>query len=141
MSNNRLVFSGLDELRAVLRRLPEECAVEAGKIIEGEANAAAAEMRQKYPVRTGNLMQGVVVTRVDRGKYAAGAIVKNRARHAHLWEFGSQVRFTKRGANRGAMPEPPNPVFVPAMVRARTRMYQALRDLLTRKGLSVTGEP
>lgn len=139
MSNNRLVLDGMAELRAALRALPAELASEAGRIIEGEANAAVSEMRQQYPVRTGRLMQGTVVSRVDRGKFAAGAIVKNTAKHAHLFEFGTQTRQNAIGANRGAMP--PGNVFVPAMIRARRRMYRALAALLERNGLTVTGEP
>lgn len=139
MSNNRLVFDGMSELRAALRQLPAELAGEAGRIIEGEANAAVTEMRQAYPVRTGRLMQSTVVSRVNRGKYASGAIVKNTSKHAHLFEFGTQTRQNAIGANRGAMP--PGNVFVPAMIRARRRMYRALAALLERKGMTVTGTP
>ena len=139
MSNNRLVFRGLDELRAALRRLPDELTMEASRIVEGAANGAAADIKAAYPVRTGNLRDHIVVTHREKGKWAAGAIVKNTAKHAWMFENGTQARHNAIGANRGSMP--PGHVFIPRVIKARRLMYQQLRDLLERKGLRVTGEP
>ena len=138
MAGNRLVFDGLDELRAALRRLPEELAGEAQHEVEGAANGAAADIKRAYPVRTGRLRDGVTVTHMHQGKYHAGAIVKNRAPHAALFEYGTQARHTSIGANRGVMP--PGNVFVPPIIRARHRMYQRLAEMLKRHGLVVTGD-
>jgi len=135
--SNRLVFDGLDELREALRNLPAELAGEASHIVEGAANGAAADIKAAYPVRTGNLRDHLTVTHVDQGKYSAGAIVKNTAKHAALFEFGTQARHTDIGANRGSMP--PGRVFITRAIKARRQMYTALKDLLVRKGLLVSG--
>lgn len=138
MSSVQFKFEGLDELKAALRNLPEELTAEAGYIIEGAANAAAVDIKGAYPVRTGNLRNGVHVTHFSRGRFSAGAIVKNTAKHAHIFERGTQARHNAIGANRGSMP--PGNVFIPRIIRARRRMWQQLKELLTRKGLLVTGE-
>jgi len=135
---NRLVFDGLSELREALRNLPAELAGEAQHIVEGAANGAAASIKAAYPVRTGNLRDHLTVTHVDQGKYSAGAIVKNTAKHAALFESGTQARHTDIGANRGSMP--PGHVFIPRVTKARRQMYTVLKDLLVRKGLLVSGD-
>ena len=137
MSNNRLKFEGLDELRASLRRLPAELRGEAQNIVVAHANQAALEIKQKYPSRTGKLRDGVEVVALESGDRVAGAIVRNKAKHAFIFENGTQARHNDIGANRGSMP--PGHVFIPAMIRARRRMYDALRELLRRKGLRVIG--
>lgn len=136
MSHNRLVFDGLAELRAALRQLPQELTGEGSHIVEGAANGAAAEIKGKYPRVTGHLIDGVEVDFVH-GQFVAGAIVRNKAKHAFIFENGTQVRHTELGANRGAMP--PGHVFVPAMIRKRRRMYEDLKAMLTRHGLQVSG--
>lgn len=138
MSRNRLVFEGLNELKAALRDLPDNLIGEASNIVEGAANGAATEIRSKYPHRTGNLRDGVTVTHFDGGRFSAGAIVKNTAKHAHIFEIGTQARHTAIGANRGSMP--PGHVFVPAVIKARRGMFAALKDLLVRNGLVVSGD-
>jgi len=129
----------MKELREALRRLPEELTGEAGHIVEGIANGAASEIRRAYPSRSGRLIGGVVVTKFERGKVAAGAIVKSSAPHAHLFEFGTSSRRTGRGWNRGQMPDAPESErMVPIVVKARRRMYSLLADLLRRTGFVVS---
>ena len=136
----RLVWNGLSEFKAALRTLPEELTGEASRIVEGAANGAAADIKQAYTVvKTGNLRDGLIVTHVDRGKYHAGAVVKNLAKHSHLYEYGTEMRHTDAGWSRGRMP--PKPTFVPRVIRARARMYEALADMLRRHGLTVSGRP
>lgn len=137
MSQNRLVFIGLNELRAAMRALPTEATGEASNIINAEANAAAVEIRSAYGShrRSGRLQGGVIVTHVDHGKFYAGAAVKSSAKHASLFENGTQARHTAIGANRGSMP--PGHVFVPAIARSRRRLFRSLKALLERKGLLV----
>lgn len=130
-----LTFTGLDELRAAMRELPETLTAEASHIIEAAANGAAADIKAAYPVRTGNLLDHLTVTHFDQGRYVAAALVKNTSKHAWLVENGSQARHTAIGANRGSMP--PAHVFVPRVMRARRRMYEELVALLERNGLTV----
>ena len=138
MSNNRFRLDGFAELRTALRSLPKELVVEAQRIIEANANGAAATIKAAYPVRSGNLRDGVYVRRSEVSTFAGGAIVVNAAKHAHLYEFGTQVRrVDKTGQNGGAMP--PNPTFIPVMQRKRQQMYEQLIELLERNGLTVTG--
>lgn len=132
-----VTWSGLDELRAELRRLPAELAADAGAIVLKAAESAKAEIVAAYPKRTGNLAGHVTVSASSKGLYGAGAIVRNSAKHAWIFENGTQARHTSIGANRGAMP--PGHVFLPAVIRKRRDMYAALKDLLVRHGLTVSG--
>jgi hypothetical protein len=140
VSRNRLVLNGMAEFRAALRNLPETLAGEAAHIVEGAANGAAADVKRRYPIQSGHLVGGVQVTHFDNGRVAAGAIVKSGAKHSHLYEYGTRRRQTAKGANRGAMPKASDATaMIPAIVRARKRMYAELADLLRRAGFQVTG--
>lgn len=142
MSNNRLELQGLAELRAALRNLPKVLTGEASHVVEGAANGAASTVKSNYARgKTGNLIEGVVVEHGSFGQFAAGAIVKSKAKHAWIYENGTQVRHTAKGAHRGVMPapSPPGRAFIPVMIKARKQMYLKLADLLKRHGLQVTG--
>lgn len=138
MANNRIVFSGLEELRAALTKLPEDLKNEAKSIVRGAADEAAYEVRQKYPRGTGNLRNGVRVTSQASGSFGVGATVRNDAPHAWIFENGTQTRRTRRGWNRGVMP--PGRVFVPTMRKHRRAMYEELKVTLRSHGLLVTGD-
>lgn len=140
MSNNRLRFDGLQELRADLRRLPKELRDEAEEIVFDSAEDAAREIRAGYEAhrRSGELAEKVEVQQLKgEGTAFAGALVQNKSKLAFIFENGTQARHTAIGANRGAMP--PGHVFVPAVIKARKSMYNRLRELLRTKGLKVTG--
>jgi hypothetical protein len=136
-------IDGLAELIVELQSLPDHLVGEAGHIVEGAANAAAFEIRSAYGRHrvTGNLQEHVVLEQVSGGRYGVKYRVKSTARHAVLFEIGTQARHTKTGANRGVMPaggsRPPQPIFVPVMQRRRRRMYSELAQLLERQGLTV----
>lgn len=133
-------WSGLEELKRDLRNLPEDLAGEAGHIVEEAANGTAVDVKRGYAAhrRSGRLAGGVTVTHFEAGKYSAGAIVKNSAPHAYIFEVGTQARHTAIGANRGSMP--PGNVFIPAAQKNRRRMYDRLKDMLVRFGAVVTGD-
>ncbi len=137
MSNNRLKFDGLQELKKSLRDLPFQLHGEAENEVDAEANQAALEIRQAYKIRSGALVQGVVVERVERSRFFAGRRVVSKSPLAMIYENGSQVRHTALGWNRGRMP--PAHVFIPAMIRHRKEMYERLRDVMRRHGLKVIG--
>jgi hypothetical protein len=134
---NRFRWTGLDELREELRNLPQDLTAEASDIVNQSAEGAAEFIRAAYPERTGNLKRGVVVVHQEAGKWGAAKIVKNTAKHAYIFENGSQARHNAIGANRGAMP--PGNVFVPRIVRARQQMYRTLAAMLETHGLKVSG--
>jgi hypothetical protein len=142
VSGVRLEFKGLAELKQQLRNLPANLAAEAGRITEASANAAAVAIRTAYPTGpTGNLKSGVTVTRFEKGKLAAGSIVKNTAKHATIFEVGTQARhyFTKKGKKKSVGKMPPGRVFVPIAIEKRRQMYEQLVAMLERNGLKVSG--
>lgn len=138
MSNNRLELEGLEEFHRALRRLPENLANEAGDIVLAHAEEAKREVQSAYPEGpTGNLRARVGVER-NKSKFGSSAILKARARHASIFEFGTRQRTTNAGANRGVMPKAqPSEAFIPKAIRARRRMTMALVILLERAGFQV----
>lgn len=136
-SNNRLVIEGLDELRQALRSLPARLREEAGRIVVKRAESAKQQAVATYEAhaRTGNLARGVTITH-DYSQYGQVAIVRSRAKHAWMFENGTQARHTGLGANRGAMP--PAHAFIPAMVRERRAMNDELIEIVRREGLQVS---
>jgi len=137
--SNVLTIEGLAELREELQRLPAELTADASGIIEGAADAAETDIEAAYPERSGNLRKGVGVTRTRAGEFAAAAVVFNRAKHAYIFELGTQARHTDIGANRGSMP--PGRVFIQRTMRHRAGMYGDLKQMVEAHGLEVSGEP
>lgn len=133
----RVTWDGLAELREQLRNLPADLTDEARDIVTDTANAAAAEVEAGYPSRTGDLRSKVRVVVEHGGQFGVSVVVKNTSPLAQIFESGTQARHTALGANRGAMP--PGRVFVPVMVRRRRVMYERLQEILTRRGLTVSG--
>jgi len=130
-------IEGLAELREALRRLPEELRDEARETITREAHAAKDEIYSAYPDHSGNLRDHLYVSETAGGRFGAAAVVRNTAKHAWIFENGSQTRQTAIGANRGAMP--PAHLFIPTVIRHRRVMYRSLADLMRAKGLQVSG--
>jgi hypothetical protein len=116
MSDNRFVFSGLDELRAELRAMPADMTGEASHEVEGAANGAAADIMAIYGAHhvTGHLQDSVFVIE----------------RH---WVSGKST-----GTMWGKTP--PTHAFVKTMIAARRKMYDRLKNLLVRHGLTVSGD-
>jgi hypothetical protein len=137
VSHNRLRFDGLEELKAALRSLPADLTGEGGHIVEAETNAAEGQIKRGYPVRTGHLRDGVS-SEIKTTGFSVSGIVKNTARHAYIFENGTQARHNEIGANRGSMP--PGHVFIPTVIERRRVMYAELKDLLVRHGLKVSGD-
>lgn len=140
MSNNRLRFTGLDELRASLRRLPADLRDDAQVIVFEKATAAGDDILAGYAKhdKTGELSQGLQVQQLSGGGTAfAGSIIQNKSKIAFIFENGSQTRQTASGANRGSMP--PAHIFIPAVIRRRREMYDELRAMMQTHGLKVVG--
>lgn len=128
---------GLSELRAALRKLPGDLTDEASEIVMRAADGAKAEVVGAYPEREGRLRRGVTVDR-SKGQFTHRAIVRSRAPHAHLFEFGTKARRNKSGANRGSMPKAPQShAMLPIVIRRRRAMVDALIDLVRRAGFQV----
>jgi hypothetical protein len=150
MSDSRFVFSGLDELREALRSLPAELAADAATAVTSAAQAAESDARAVYEAHrhSGNLIARLSRT-TSTSAFGASAVVKNTAKHAWIFENGSEARHytTASGATHatgemwGKTPQPPTHVFVRAMQAHRQQMYDWFVALLERQGLQVTGEP
>lgn len=141
MSSAQLKFAGLEDLKRELRNLPEALRAEALTYVHEATDGSAAELKVAYPERTygrsdrrGSLKHGV------RVEYPSSLVAVGKVKtapHAHLYEFGTQLRHTARGANRGA--EPPHPTAIPIYTRHRRQMYEQLLAMLGRQGFQVRG--
>lgn len=148
-------IDGLAELSEALRRLPAQLAQEASGIVQGHAMRFANEViaaypigpagrfrtskrtRQRSPITPGTLKRGVKVDPVQTSGFGTVARVRSTARHAYIFEYGTQARHNDLGAYRGSMP--PGKVFVPRAVRTRRAMLDDLIRLVESEGLQVTG--
>jgi len=147
-------LDGLFELKEALRNLPAELQAEGAAIVFANAEKAAADLRAAYPRRVTGLHPGPhrvspwfapgqlkakIFVQKRGGQFNATATVKNTDPIAWLYDHGSQTRKWNNGKIVGAMPA--THLFGRTMARQRRVMYDVLRDLLARKGLSVSGEP
>ena len=142
-----LTWIGLDELKAMLKRLPADLAARAARRVEDSAQAAAAEIKAAYPDETGNLRKGVrVVTQKARGgEFTVRRVVRSGAPHATLYERGTQTRQTALGYGRGHMfskqlgagPRQGANIFVPIVERRRRQMLEELVTVIQESGLDV----
>jgi hypothetical protein len=133
-----LTIRGIAELKDALGKLPTELKGQATGLVVEAAYSAQREIVAAYPQgRTGKLKKGVKVTVQEIGPYSVAAQVRSSAPHGWLYEYGTKARHTKRGVNRGTMPNAPD-VFIPAMVRYRRAMYLKLADIIRATGLIVT---
>jgi hypothetical protein len=96
-------------------------------------------LRKAYA--SSGIEKGVRVKRQSAGRYGAAALVQSTAPHAHLYEYGTEVRHTRTGAARGKMPPAGPNGMVPIVARRRRRMYDRLKGVLAKMGLEVRGEP
>lgn len=141
----RVTWQGLRELYRDLDLLPTDSTREAQNMARAAANGAAVEVRAVYGDHaiTGELQSRVRVDDLTTGRFGVHYRVINPASHAHLFEFGTAERKTDAGWSRGRMwgRRSGGHVFVPAMERARARMYAQMKAMLIRLGASrVTGD-
>jgi len=144
VNSARFRFDGMAELIAGLRQLPADLAGEAGRVVIDAAEGAAAEIREKYPIgpgdddyEGGNLKSHVKVVEKNAGQFGHVRQVRSSAKHAWIFESGTQTRQTALGYNRGFMPGAN--IFVPTVRRYRRAMYEDLREILRNAGLDVRG--
>jgi hypothetical protein len=139
MSNNRLEWTGLDELRSALMKLPEEFGHEGAEMIDDTTEVTAASLIQSYPLGdTGNLRKGVKHT-VTRDRFGAVGQVKSTSPHSHLWEWGTQSRQTRKGWKRGKAPSHKPDGLVPIAQRERRKLNIKLLELVRRAGFEISG--
>nr|ABN71537.1 hypothetical protein [uncultured bacterium] len=134
-----LKITGLEQLRADLKRLPEDLQREAAVIVQATADAMAVDVLGQYAVKTGNLRSHVRVETTSDVVGGVSSRVVSKARHAWLYERGTagKKRSWANGKNTGAMPA--KKIFAPVAPLRRRIMTAALVDLVQRAGLTVTG--
>jgi hypothetical protein len=138
-------WTGLEELKAAMRALPRELADRAGGTVRQRAYAASARMQAAYPVsgrrkKTGGLrLRAGVDTTEELSTFGIVATVRSRAKHSHLWEFGTGLRVTNKGHRTGQMT--PNrygaPVAVPTMMQERARMHDEIVSIMRTAGVQL----
>jgi hypothetical protein len=134
---NHLRIDGLGALREALKRLTPDLVHEAGVIVEAQAEAAMREIGAAYPTGpTGNLKRGLRVG-LAFARESASARVRNTARHASIFEYGTGARRQASGRSTGTMPA--GRVFIPIAIQRRRIMLAALIDLVEKSGLHVSG--
>lgn len=135
----KMTWVGLDDYRRQLLALPKEFANEAANVVVATAEQTGQGVSSNYPLGpTGNLRHGVKVV-VHRNQFSTTAAVVSASPHAHLYENGTGLRQTRRGANRGRMPQGLESTrVIPRAVRARRRMIEALIQIVKDAGLIVS---
>ena len=142
-----VTWQGLDEFKRALAALPEYISDDAKRIVDSTAEKVGDTMRAAYPKGdTGGLARGVKVEKSDQVRAAAlgdaAAIVRNSAHQAHLWEFGTEVRQTREGWNRGRVYPATDKglvTLVGTAITEREEMYRELEDMVRRRGFEVNG--
>ena len=137
--SNRIVWDGLEELRAGLRALPATLTTAGGTAADAHGADAEREIRANYPATAASLSAGVTSERQDPSRFTVKLRISNTHPLAYIFEIGTAARHTQIGANRGAMR--PGKAFLPVMERERARMYEDLRVVLEREGLVASGAP
>jgi hypothetical protein len=134
-------WEGLEELRAQLRALPAELAGEASAIVNDTAATAITAMLAEYP--EGELRDRLSQQTLTTGTFGVGVLIKNGSGWAWHWDHGTALRHRlKSGGSTGAEwggKAPPH-TFGRVMAQKRRAMYEALKRLLEREGLRVSGE-
>lgn len=144
-----LKFDGIQALSEALRGLPAELRDEALPIVEDAVDRAESAIRSAYPIgptkrvkgrlrEGGSLRAGLSQEKeTSSGAFGARVVLKNTAKHAWLFENGTELRETALGWKRGRMPA--GKVFIPIVRRERARMWRALADFVRQKGFTVRG--
>jgi Bacteriophage HK97-gp10, putative tail-component len=137
----RVLLEGNNELRAALGSLTEELNQEARAIVHEAAQQTASQLRSVYPRgRTGAMQRGVKVTTRDTTT-TTSAKVRSTTDEATYWEYGTQVRRTNAGFNRGAMPAATGHGLISLASRNRRQMLDDLVALVRSAGFTVTVTP
>lgn len=137
MSNNRFEFDGMEEFRAWLRDLPEHLRDDGAVLVESRGDEAFDTIHAKYTAHkhSGNLANHLR-QEVESSKFGVSVLIRSTAKHGAIFENGTQIRKTKSGANRGAMPAAN--IFIPTMQSKRRLLFEDLINLLRSNDLEVS---
>jgi len=124
---NKLVLTGIDELRVELKSLPATLQAESDPIVRARATKAQAQIVAGYPEVTGRLRAGVKVLPQSPGqRRAAVYTLVSDAPYARILEFGS-ARIAPRA------------LFLPITETERRAAVVDVVSLVESKGLDVRG--
>lgn len=142
MAKSFVVWDGFDELVAELKALPEACAGEAAKKIEGTSNGAYVAIKGAYPSRSGDLRKGMQLKSVTKKDLVVGAEVKNVAKIAVVFDQGSEARhyYTHNGVKKLTGRMPAAKVFGPRIVKFRRALTEELKAMVLRHGAATVSE-
>lgn len=139
-------WEGLEEFREAMQHLPDDLRDDAEGIVQEAVDHAEAEIYAAYGRKTGNLRDHLKQERVASGPFGITIRLKNTAKHAWLWDNGTEARhyITESGAihETGAMwgkTAPPH-TFVRGSIKWRRWMYDQLKAMLVEHGLLTRGE-
>lgn len=131
-------WTGMDEFRRWLGRLPADLTRQAAPLAIRAAAATEQGARTGYPSRSGRLAGGLSTSIRNAGEFGVSVVVVSAARYAGTYDLGSDgARHTRRGVNRGTAPA--GRVFVSAAEPARAEMVDGLRAIVEAQGFEVTG--
>lgn len=135
----KFVWHGMAEQLEAMRQLPDRLKAEAVHLAEARGNRAVLAIKTGYPVRSGELRNGVEMEVLEEGRFGVRVRVRNTTWYSWLYDEGTAVRDFD-GANRGAMPAAH--VFVPPIVRERRALFvEDFAALLTENGLVPHARP
>jgi len=134
-----VVWNGLDEYLAELRKLPEDCVGEAEKMATGAANAAFVKIATVYVAHefTGTLRRLLTLKpAMNKGALATGVVLRSGSPLAWLFDNGSQARHWASGKSTGKMwgRSAPTHIFSSTVGKARRELAAQLRAMLMRRG-------
>jgi len=126
------------EFELDLQALPKVLQDAAREMLQTAADNTQRKTKAGYPVKTGFMRDHVnQYTEEDTGKLTIR--VKSESPAAHLWEHGTVVRETKKGANRGQV-QPHVEHSIHAIGDAERELLNAkLATLIESHGFTLSG--
>ena len=131
-----LRLEGLSAFADDVTQLPTTLRDESRPVVTNAADTAEATIRAAYPEVTGELKAGL---RQETVESATGVQVRlvNDSLHAVWYEYGTELRQTSLGYNRGRMPAAK--VFGPAAAQEKRQMVEDVIAVVEAEGLRVRG--
>lgn len=136
-AHNEMILEGWADLAERLRELPAVFADRAGEIVMNHAEEARALMDAQYAQHewTGRLRAGLTLLPAEQSRWGIRVVLKNTDNKAYWAEYGTKVRRTGAGVDRGAMS--PLRIFIPIKLRTLRQLRDSLIRMVEGAGLTV----
>lgn len=129
-------LDGVKGVQLTLNQLTPELVNDVERMQRDVGEAAANTIRAGYPVKHGDLRNGLRTRRLLKGRVIAAYVVENTYWLSRVFDHGSKtIRYTKAGHSRGKMPS--NRIFSQTMNSAQREAHRRTADILRRHGLTV----